>query len=131
MATLRNSDGSQDIDAFVRMRAHRIEVKNEENFRYKNLCIEAFQGTEQKPSGIYTSRSTVYVHLFSGEQAVLYVTQKMKELIRAEFAGYKIRFANADNNNSGYLIPIARVANEPWCEQRPLQELAYSRVFDW
>jgi hypothetical protein len=130
-AVIRNKDAGQDIDAFIRDRTHRLEVKNEEKWPLINVCVEVSQGKDKRPSGIVTSRSTVYVHTFT-EYVVVYVTAEMRVFLQQNWWEKNLtvqEFHNSDNHARGHVVPIDLIRQEPWCEVCTLDELPNSDVF--
>lgn len=106
-----------------------VEVKDETaQATTGNLCIEVRQGQDKRPSGISTSESNVTIHHL-GANTVLYRTQHMRLHLRRE--RYRPQpFRGADNGNTGVLVPIGTLAQEPWCEVVRSERLHKSRVWE-
>lgn len=125
-----------------------VECKDESNQLFsENLCVECWQGTPRRASGITLSESTIYVHYFSDDDIYVFRTAAMRTWLQlcAEEHGIRHRpfHGKAQNNAAGFLVPKRLVAGQcaidkhghcffgphrPWCEQVTLATLRNSPV---
>lgn len=118
-------DCTRDLQVTIQGASYWIEIKNEDNQAHTgNLCIELWQGSPQRPSGILTSESTVIIHTLRSMVA-LYRTQHMRNYIIFELGETGRGFGKSDNNNAGVIVPIDEVRAYRWfdyCRKKDLPE---------
>ncbi len=107
-----------------------IQVKNEDTYSDSpNICIEIYQGTPQKPSGISICESQVCIHTF-GNNLVIYRIQYMRLFISKNQKNYKIiDYFKSDNNNKGLLIPKKDLIGKWWFDNCLIKDIPESKVF--
>ena len=107
-----------------------IQVKNEDKYSDSpNICIEIYQGSPQKPSGISICESQICIHTF-GNNIVIYRIQYMRLFISANQNKYKIiNYFKSDNNNKGILLPKKDLINFYWFDYCNFENITKSKIF--
>jgi len=109
-----------------------IEVKDETaNSGTGNICIERRQGKPARRSGIATSESQVWIHVFADDACVLYRAAKMRDFISTKLVSgiLKPPIERGDNHNMNVLVPIVLFDHYSWAESCQMSQIAESRVF--
>lgn len=71
-----------------------------------NLCIE-FQNTNlDKPSGLFVSQATFWIHQFECGSTFVYRTEDLKKYIETNASVFRV---HQESNASNYLVPISSV----------------------
>ncbi len=78
-----------------------------------NVFVEYAQGlSEQRPAGIATSKSQIYVIEIVGLCWVAIETARLRELARRAYAEKRIK-QGGDNGNVGVLVPVDWLVRDP------------------
>jgi hypothetical protein len=113
---------------------HRVEVKNEDHYSDTgNICIETRQGYPLHKSGIAVSEAVICVHTLC-DMCALYRKREMLEYLRQETRMGRLfeqRFSKADNNNRGFILPIAAFNELPWFDHRSINTLPESPLWQY
>jgi len=105
-----------------------IQIKNEDKYSNSpNICIEIYQGSPQKPSGISICESQICIHSFINNVAI-YRVQYMRLHISAHEYPI-INYFKSDNKNKGILILKKDLIKYWWFDSCNIENITESEIF--